>query len=116
MPSLAIPGPAAPYKDKPPTVTRSRTTWRNEATPTVGDDLPAIVTAHRDQFACRSLCSPFGPGPATATTAAAMYIGSHDLVLVAELMGHARVETTRGYSLPTDADRQSAIDSLPTDR
>ncbi|MGC4858782.1 tyrosine-type recombinase/integrase [Micromonospora sp. DT41] len=40
----------------------------------------------------------------------------HDLVLVAELMGHARVETTRGYSLPTDVDRQTAIDSLPTDR
>lgn len=40
----------------------------------------------------------------------------HDLMLVAELMGHARVETTRGYSLPTDIDRQTAIDSLPTDR
>jgi len=40
----------------------------------------------------------------------------HDLVLVAELMGHARVETTRSYSLPTAEDRQRAIDSLPTDR
>jgi integrase len=27
----------------------------------------------------------------------------HDPVLVVELMGHARIETTRGYSLPTDA-------------
>jgi integrase/recombinase XerC len=33
----------------------------------------------------------------------------HDLVLVAELMGHARTETTRGYSLPTAADAQAAI-------
>jgi len=40
----------------------------------------------------------------------------HDLVLVAELMGHARFETTRTYALPTAADRQRAIDSLPTDR
>ncbi len=39
----------------------------------------------------------------------------HDLVLVAELMGHARIETTRGYALPTDQDRQRAIDTLPTD-
>ncbi len=40
----------------------------------------------------------------------------HDLVLVAELMGHARVETTRGYALPTaDQDRQRAINTLPTD-
>jgi site-specific recombinase XerD len=40
----------------------------------------------------------------------------HDLVLVAELMGHARTETTRGYSLPTAADAQAAINSLPADR
>ena len=40
----------------------------------------------------------------------------HDLVLVAELMGHARTETTRGYSLPAAADAQAAINSLPADR
>jgi integrase/recombinase XerC len=42
--------------------------------------------------------------------------GGHDLVLVAELMGHRRLETTRGYSLPSAADRERAINSLPTDR
>lgn len=31
-------------------------------------------------------------------------------------MGHARLETTRAYSLPTTADREKAINSLPTDR
>jgi site-specific recombinase XerD len=39
----------------------------------------------------------------------------HDLVLVADLLGHQRLETTRGYSLPTAEDRQRAINSLPTD-
>lgn len=38
-----------------------------------------------------------------------------DIVLVAELMGHARLETIRAYSLPTDADREAAINSLLTD-
>jgi integrase/recombinase XerC len=40
----------------------------------------------------------------------------HDLVLVAELMGHRRLETTRGYTRPGPADRERAIASLPTDR
>lgn len=35
-----------------------------------------------------------------------------DLVLVAEIAGHCRLETTRRYSLPTAADRQAAIDGL----
>jgi hypothetical protein len=39
-----------------------------------------------------------------------------DLVLVAELMGHARIETTRSYALPTAEDRRKAINTLLTDR
>ena len=42
--------------------------------------------------------------------------GGYDLVLVAELMGHARAETTRGYSLPTADDAKAAINSLPANR
>ena len=42
--------------------------------------------------------------------------GGHALVLVAELMGHRRLETTRGYALPSATDRERAINSLPTDR
>lgn len=38
--------------------------------------------------------------------------GGHDLVLVAELAGHRRLETTRRYSLPSEADRQAAMDSI----
>jgi site-specific recombinase XerC len=36
----------------------------------------------------------------------------NDLVLVAELAGHRRLETTRQYSLPSAADRQAAMDAL----
>ena len=36
----------------------------------------------------------------------------NDLVLVAELAGHRRLETTRRYSLPSAADRQAAMDRL----
>jgi len=38
--------------------------------------------------------------------------GGSDLVLVAELAGHRRLETTRRYSLPSAADRQAAMDAL----
>jgi integrase/recombinase XerC len=37
-----------------------------------------------------------------------------DLVLVAEFAGHRRLETTRRYSLPSDADRLLAVEGLPT--
>lgn len=38
--------------------------------------------------------------------------GGNDLVLVAELAGHRRLETTRRYSLPSAADRQAAMDAI----
>lgn len=36
--------------------------------------------------------------------------GGTNLVLVAELLGHAQLETTRGYTRPTAVDRLKAID------
>ena len=39
-----------------------------------------------------------------------------DVVLVAELMGHADVNTTRRYTLPSEADKTRALDALTTDR
>jgi integrase/recombinase XerC len=39
-----------------------------------------------------------------------------DIVIVGDLLGHARLETTRRYSLPTAQDRRNAIDNLPVDR
>jgi integrase/recombinase XerC len=38
-----------------------------------------------------------------------------DLVLVAELAGHRRLETTRRYSLPSDTDRLLAVESIQID-
>jgi site-specific recombinase XerD len=38
-----------------------------------------------------------------------------DLVLVAELAGHRWLETTRRYSLPSDADRLLAVESIQID-
>ena len=39
----------------------------------------------------------------------------NDLVLVAELAGHRRLETTRRYSLPSAADREAAMEGLKVD-
>lgn len=38
--------------------------------------------------------------------------GGHDLVLVAEIAGHRRLETTQRYSLPTEQDRATAMESI----
>lgn len=45
----------------------------------------------------------------------AMVRQGSDLVLVAELGGHRRLETTRRYSLPSDADRLLAVERLQID-
>jgi integrase/recombinase XerC len=39
----------------------------------------------------------------------------NDVVLVAEIAGHRRLETTRRYSLPTDQDRAAAMETLRVD-
>lgn len=39
----------------------------------------------------------------------------HDLVLVAEIAGHRRLETTRRYSLPSEQDRAAAMEDIHID-
>jgi hypothetical protein len=50
------------------------------------------------------------------TFATTLVRGKTDLIVVAELMGHTRLETTRRYSLPTEQDKAGALGLLTTDR
>jgi len=49
------------------------------------------------------------------TFATRLVRGRTDLVIVAELLGHARLETTRAYSRPTQQDAIDALKLLDTD-
>jgi integrase/recombinase XerC len=50
------------------------------------------------------------------TFATTLVRGGTDLVVVAEMLGHARLDQTRRYTLPTAADREKALTLLPVDR
>jgi len=50
------------------------------------------------------------------TFATTLVRGGGDLVLVAELLGHARLETTRRYTRPSAEDCARALELLAVDR
>jgi site-specific recombinase XerD len=50
------------------------------------------------------------------TFATTLVRGGTDLVVVADLLGHARLDTVRAYTRPTEDDRTKALNLLPTDR
>ena len=62
----------------------------------LGEEARVAVSAHRLRHSCLTNLVRRG----------------HDLVLVAEIAGHKRIETTRRYSLPSEHDRQAAMESL----
>ena len=62
----------------------------------LGEDANVAVSAHTLRHSCLTNLVRRG----------------HDLVLVAEIAGHKRLETTRRYSLPTERDREAAMESL----
>jgi integrase/recombinase XerC len=50
------------------------------------------------------------------TFATTLIRGGTDLVLVADMLGHSRLETVRAYTRPTPDDRAKALNLLPIDR
>ncbi|GGO71843.1 tyrosine-type recombinase/integrase [Nonomuraea cavernae] len=58
---------------------------------------------------------PFGPHVLRHTFATQLIRDGKDPILVAELLGHGSLDTTRRYALPTEADKQAALDALITD-
>jgi site-specific recombinase XerD len=50
------------------------------------------------------------------TFATTLVRGGTDLVVVADLLGHARLDTVRAYTRPTEDDRTKSLNLLPTDR
>jgi len=94
-----------------------------------------LITPAADEHpACdrcgRRLPLPGSPRSSTTTRRAGLELSAHvlrhtfvtglvragnDLALVAELAGHRRLETTRRYSLPSEADRMKAVSDLEID-
>jgi site-specific recombinase XerD len=98
--------------------------WLAERSKVALDDQPALflsargsrLSARATDSAIRKVARDAGIEASAHTLRhtclTGMVRGGHDLVVVVELAGHRRLETTRRYSLPSDADRQAAVDSL----
>ncbi|MER5426548.1 tyrosine-type recombinase/integrase [Streptosporangium roseum] len=85
-----------------------------------GRSCTALTCSEGAQRTIRFRCSS-DPDPTTAhvlrhTLATTLVRGKTDLVLVAEILGHARLETTRRYSLPSDKDKEDALNLITVDR
>lgn len=59
---------------------------------------------------------PFGPHTLRHTFGTDLVRAGHDLVTLAELMGHTDINTTRRYALPTETDKATVLDDLTTDQ
>lgn len=104
--------------------------WLTERRDWPGADAPALflnrrgarlsARGARDVFArlagAAGLDEEFTPHVLRHTFATNLTRGGSDVVLVADLLGHARLDTTRRYSLASRADRAAALAHLPVDR
>lgn len=111
-----------------PVARKSLLAWLQERRATFGDSLqPVFVNPRGGRLTTRSvdlLMDRLGEEAGVEvsahvlrhTFATNLIRKGHDLVLVAELTGHARLDTVRRYSLPTVHDLEAAIESLPQDR
>jgi len=103
--------------------------WIEQRADWPGADGPALflnraggrlsATAASDTITAITAAARFDD-PATAhvlrhTFGTTLVRGGTDLVTVAELLGHSRVETVRIYSRPTEADKVKALEHLTVD-
>jgi site-specific recombinase XerD len=94
------------------------------------EDNPALFLNHRggrlsargasgviaDIAEAAALDDPASAHTLRHTCATILVRGGTDLVTVAAILGHARLETTRTYSKPTEEDHLRALELLPVDR
>jgi len=71
-----------------------------------------ILSANR----CSDVPRPRCYSGRTRIFATTLVRGGTDLVTVADMLGHARLDTVRLYTHPTVADRERALNLLPHDR
>ncbi len=101
--------------------------WLGRRSALPGNDNPALLLSLQGQrLSCRAIdltvrrLAQHADLEASAHTLRHTYLtrlvrAGNDIVLVAELAGHAGLKTTRRYSLPSAADLQAAMDALPAD-
>ncbi|HEV2450736.1 MAG TPA: tyrosine-type recombinase/integrase [Streptosporangiaceae bacterium] len=80
-----------------------------------GRRVSARTVDHVIRQAGRAAGLDISPHTLRHTYATGLVRAGYDLVLVASLLGHARVDTVRIYTLPTEADVQAAVDSITVD-
>ena len=75
-----------------------------------------IITAFGDAIGLNDEPSePFSPHILRHTFATQLIRDGSDPILVAELLGHGSLDTTRRYALPAETDKEAALNALITD-
>jgi integrase/recombinase XerC len=80
-----------------------------------GQRISARSVDHIIRIAGRDAGLEISPHVLRHTFATNLVRDATNLVLVTELLGHARVDTVRIYTLPTEDDVQDAVDRVTVD-